>query len=105
MKSTRDVIFRAPDLSAVKAYYGDVLGLPPVKTDRESLVGFDSGDLTLYFERGQPNGAVFEFAVDDVQKSKQALLAAGCTLVEENPEIPRVYLSDRFGVTFNITER
>lgn len=103
MKSTRDVIFRATDLAAVKRHY-TTLGLPVVlETDR--IVGFDAGELTLFFERGEPNGPVFEFNVSDVQKAKDDLLAAGCTLVEENPDIPRVYLRDQFGLVFNLNEK
>jgi hypothetical protein len=30
------------------------------------------------------------------------LLAAGCTLLEENPAVPRCYLRDPFGMTYNI---
>jgi len=103
MRSTRDVIFRAPDLAGVKAYYGGTLGLPVV-LDRPNMLGFDAGEFTLYFEPGEPNGAVFEFSVEDLRKAKADLLAAGCTIVEENPAIPRVYMRDPFGLVFNITE-
>lgn len=58
----------------------------------------------MYFEQGEPNGAVFEFVVPDVARTKADLITRGCTLVEEDETIPRVYLRDRFGVTFNITQ-
>jgi hypothetical protein len=103
MRSTRDVIFRATDLEAVKNYYAAKLGLPVVM-ESDRIIGFDAGELTLFFECGEPNGAVFEFTVADVQKTKKDLLAAGCTLVEENPSIPRVYLRDQFGLVFNLNE-
>lgn len=103
MKTTGDVIFRVPDLRAVKEYYAGRLGLPVV-LESDAMVGFDSGDLTLYFERGEPNGPVFEFTVDDVRRAKDELMQDGCELVEENPAVPRVYLRDRFGLVFNITE-
>jgi catechol 2,3-dioxygenase-like lactoylglutathione lyase family enzyme len=104
MQTTSDVIFRARDLAEVKAHYAGTLGLPIV-LDTESMVGFETGALTFYFERGEPDGAVFEFTVDDVQHAKADLIADGCTLVEENPAVPRVYLRDPFGVVFNITPR
>lgn len=103
MKSTADIIFRARDLAAVKAYYAGELGFPLV-LEREGMIGFETGALTLYFERGEPNGAVFEFGVDDPTRAKAELVAAGCELVEENPAIPRIYLRDRFGVVFNVNK-
>jgi hypothetical protein len=43
--------------------------------------------------------------VDALGKAKSRLIAAGCEVVEEDPSVPRVYLRDRFGLVFNITER
>jgi catechol 2,3-dioxygenase-like lactoylglutathione lyase family enzyme len=103
VKSTNEVIFRARDLDAVKQYYSGRLGLPVV-LEKESMVGFNTGALNFYFERGEPNGAVFEYGVDDVLRTKAEMIAAGCDLVEEDPAIPRIYLRDPFGVVFNITE-
>jgi hypothetical protein len=103
MKTTNEVIFRAPDLAGVRAYYSGKLGLPVV-LDTDSMIGFDSGALNFYFERGEPHGPVFEFSVEDVARAKGELISAGCELVEENPAVPRVYLRDPFGLVFNITE-
>lgn|GEM_PF-210753 len=103
VKTGRDIICRARDLGAVKAYYGAELGMPIV-LDTDSMVGFDTGELRLYYERGEGGLPVFEFFVDDVGAAKSRLIAAGCEIVEENPAVPRVYLRDRFGLLFNITE-
>jgi predicted enzyme related to lactoylglutathione lyase len=101
LQSTRDVILRTHSLAAAKAYYHDVLGLPLV-ADSERLVGFDTGAITLYFELGDDNGQVFDFLTDDMAAAKAKLLAAGCVVVEDNPSIPRCYLRDPFGLTFNL---
>jgi catechol 2,3-dioxygenase-like lactoylglutathione lyase family enzyme len=103
MRATNEVIFRARDLEKVRAYYEGVLGFPIV-LEKDGMIGFDSGALNLYFERGEPNGAVFEYAVEDLQRAKNDLVAAGCTIVEENPAVPRVYLRDPFGLVFNISD-
>ena len=103
MKATHEVIFRTRDLGAVKKFYCGLLGLP-ISIDRKGMVGFEAGALNLYFEEGEPNGAVLEFTVDNVERAKVDLTAAGCELVEEDPSIPRVYLRDPFGVLFNITD-
>jgi catechol 2,3-dioxygenase-like lactoylglutathione lyase family enzyme len=103
MKTGRDVICRARDLGAVKAYYGGELGFPIV-LDTDSIVGFDTGAVTLYYERGEPGSPVFEFFVDDLGAAKNRLTSAGCEIVEEDAALPRLYLRDRFGLVFNITE-
>jgi hypothetical protein len=103
MKTGRDVICRARDLGAVKAYYGGELGFPIV-LDTDSMVGFDTGAVTLYYERGEPGSPVFEFFVDDLGAAKNRLTSAGCEIVEEDAALPRLYLRDRFGLVFNITE-
>jgi len=103
VKSTNEIILRAPDLAAVKAHYAGTLGFPVV-LEKDGMIGFDSGAVNLYFELGQSDGPVFEFAVDDVQHAKNDLIAAGCDLIEENPAVPRVYMRDPFGLVFNLTE-
>jgi catechol 2,3-dioxygenase-like lactoylglutathione lyase family enzyme len=103
MKSTADVIFRTDDLEAVKAHYHGELGFAIV-ADSKKLVGFDTGCFTLYFEPGDSNGTVFEFEVNEVEEAKKKLVAQGCSIVEENPGIPRCYLRDRFGLIFNLTQ-
>jgi catechol 2,3-dioxygenase-like lactoylglutathione lyase family enzyme len=104
MKSTSDVMLRTDDLEAAKAYYNGVLGFAIV-ADSERVVGFDTGGFTVYFEPGEDNGSVFEFDVNDLNEAKTKLLAQGCTLIEENPSIPRCYLRDRFGLVFNLNLR
>ena len=102
-RATADVMFRIGDLAEAKAFYHEALGFPIV-TENERVIGFDTGAIVIYFERGEPNGAVFEFEVSDVQAAKVQLLRDGCTLVEENPALPRCYMLDKFGVTFNLTQ-
>ncbi len=103
MNSTTDVILRTKNLEDAKAFYHAALGFP-IAADSERLVGFETGGITFYFERGEGNRAVFEFEVNDVKEEKERLLSLGCTLVEEDPALPRCYLRDRFGLTFNLTQ-
>jgi catechol 2,3-dioxygenase-like lactoylglutathione lyase family enzyme len=104
LKSTSEVMLRTNDLEAAKAYYHGVLGFANIAVS-DRVIGFDTGNLAIYFERGDANGSVLEFEVDDVTEAKTKLLAHGCTLVEDNPAIPRCYMSDRFGLIFNLTKR
>ena len=84
-------------------FYEFVLGLP-VTHRSENLVGFDTGVFCLYVEKGQEHGPVFEFFVRDVEAAKSKLLAAGCTLQEEDASVPRCYIRDPYGVVFNLAK-
>jgi catechol 2,3-dioxygenase-like lactoylglutathione lyase family enzyme len=100
-RSSREVILRTEKWSDAVRFYGSVLGLP-VAYETASMVGFETGEFRLYVEKGKPHGPVFEFLVPDVQAAKQRLTTAGCTVVEEDPALPRCYLEDPFGLVFNI---
>jgi catechol 2,3-dioxygenase-like lactoylglutathione lyase family enzyme len=100
-KSSRDIILRTEKWSEAIAFYGSVLGLP-VAYQEATLVGFESGSFRVYVEKGKEHGPVFEFLVADVAAAKRRLLDAGCTVVEEDPSVPRCYLRDPFGLVFNI---
>ncbi len=100
-RSSRDVIIRADDWAKATKFYRSVLGLP-VTHRSKTLVGFETGAFCLYVEKGDEHGPVFEFLVPDIQKAKRKLVAAGCTVLEENPSVPRCYIRDPFGVVFNI---
>jgi catechol 2,3-dioxygenase-like lactoylglutathione lyase family enzyme len=100
-QSTRDVIIRTGKWAEATAFYGSVLGLPLAYQDK-TMVGFETGSFRLYVEQGPEHGPVFEFLVPDVDAAKRRLLAAGCTIVEEDPSLPRCYIRDPFGLVFNI---
>ena len=100
-RSSRDIIIRTEDWAQAKAFYGSVLGFP-VTSDNATMAGFETGSLCLYVEKGRDHGPVFDFLVADVQAAKHKLIAAGCTLVEEDASVPRCYVRDPYGVVFNI---
>ena len=104
IRSTRDIIVRTPDAKAAADFYQQVLGLT-VSQRFGDIVGFETGTLQLFVEQGDALPVVLDFLVQDVQATKAALVAAGCVIVEENPNIPRCYVRDPFGLTFNLGKR
>ncbi|HEV8070748.1 MAG TPA: VOC family protein [Planctomycetaceae bacterium] len=100
-QSTREVILRTDRSSEAVSFYGSVLGLPIAYQDA-TMVGFETGAFRLYIERGKPHPPVFELLAPDVEAAKHRLLAAGCTIVEEDPALPRCYIRDPYGFTFNL---
>jgi uncharacterized protein YndB with AHSA1/START domain/catechol 2,3-dioxygenase-like lactoylglutathione lyase family enzyme len=111
--SSRDIIVRTTAFQRAIEFYGSVLGLPVVVRN-QTMLGFETGAFLLYIEQGgegggdsgsdcgSEHGPVFEFLVPDVQAARARLLAAGCTVQEENASLPRCYIRDPFGVVFNI---
>jgi predicted enzyme related to lactoylglutathione lyase len=102
-RSGRDLIIRTEAFVEAVSFYTSVLQLP-VSYRSQNLIGFETGSFCLYVERGPDHGAVFEFLVEDVEAAKSRLLAAGCVLVEENPDMPRCYIRDPSGLTFNVRQ-
>jgi len=101
IRSSRDVILRTRDWREAVRFYETVLGFP-VTLRQDTLAGFETGAIRLYVEAGAAHGPVFDFLVADVAATRDRLLAAGCTLVEEDPALPRCYLRDPFGLVFNL---
>ena len=99
--STREVIIRTAAWDEAAHFYGTVLGLP-ITYRGEAMLGFETGAFCLYVERGPKHGPVFEFLVPDVAAAKAQLIAAGCTVEEEDASLPRCYIRDPYGVVFNI---
>jgi catechol 2,3-dioxygenase-like lactoylglutathione lyase family enzyme len=103
-KTGGDVIIRTESFKDAVHFYENVLGLPVALRD-ETMLGFETGSFNLYVEKGPPHGAVFEFFVPDLEAAKQTLVAAGCRITEEDPDLPRCYIRDPFGLMFNLNER
>ena len=101
IKSSRDIILRTNRWDEAVRFYEATLGSKVIYRS-ESIVGFDTGALVLYVEKGAEHGPVFDFLTSDVQAAKKRLVAAGCPIVEENPALPRCYLKDPFGLVFNL---
>jgi uncharacterized protein YndB with AHSA1/START domain/predicted enzyme related to lactoylglutathione lyase len=101
-----DVVLHVQSFEAATRFYGEVLGLEVV-TRKEGLVGFEAGAFRLYVERGGPagQGPVFELLVPDLAAAREKLEARGCEVVAEDPELPRCYVRDPFGLVFNLAER
>ena len=100
-KASRDIIIRTENWAEALQFYRSVLNLPMMEQG-DTIVGFETGSFCLYVEQGKGHGPVFEFLVPDVQAAKRKLVAAGCSVIEEDPGIPRCYIGDPYGMIFNV---
>jgi hypothetical protein len=93
---------RASCESGTSADYADIVS---VMFERrgcdEHIITACSGSRTSPCRIGLSDSipAVLRFTSSSVRRMDR------CTLVEENPGIPRCYMSDRFGLIFNLTKR
>ncbi len=101
VRSSRDVIVRTSAWNEAVRFYGQILGFS-VSSRAEGMMGFETGSFCLYVEKGPDHGPVFDFLVPDVPATRDRLIEAGCILVEEDPAVPRCYLRDPYGLTFNV---
>src|SRR5262249_3171654 len=100
-RATRDVILRPADFDAAVQFYEAVAGLR-VFERRPGMVGLETGGLRLFIERAAPaHGPVFELLVADVEQARRELLASGCTVELDEPDFPRIYMRDPYGLVFN----
>ena len=100
-RSSRDVIIRTSKFEDALHFYSNVLKLPG-GFETPLLARFETGAFRLFVERGEDSGPVFELLVPDVSLAKEALLANGGRVIEEDPAVPRCYIEDPFGLTYNL---
>jgi catechol 2,3-dioxygenase-like lactoylglutathione lyase family enzyme len=95
-----DIIIQAEDVGAAVDFYVDVLGFE-VQGDGP-MISLPGEHINLFIEQGPALGPVLELNVGDVEGMKRHLLASGCQLIKDEPEYPRCYVRDRFGLTYNL---
>jgi len=98
----RDILIQAQDPQSAAAFYVDTLGFE-VTSEEPNMVSLQGRHINLFIEQGPPLGPVLEVNVDSVEAAKRRLLAKGCWVVKEEPDYPRCYMRDLYGLTYNLT--
>ena len=75
-----------------------------VDDDNPDMIGLHGEHINLFIERGAALGPVLEVTVDDVKAAKARLLKRGCVVVKDEPEFPRCYVRDPFGLIYNLAQ-
>ena len=99
-----DILIQAPDPKSAAAFYVDSLGFE-VTGEEPNMVCLKGRNINLFIEQGLPLGPVLEVTVDSVEAAKRRLLAKGCTVVKDEPDFPRCYIRDTYGLTYNLTSQ
>jgi predicted enzyme related to lactoylglutathione lyase len=98
-----DILIQAPDLARAAAFYVEQLGFEITGNDPQ-MMSLHGKNINLFIERGPLLGPVLEVTVADVEEAKRRLVASGCEVVKDEPEFPRTYIKDPYGMIYNITK-
>ena len=97
-----DILIQAPDPKVAAAFYIKELGFET--TDETSnMISVHGPHINLFIERGPALGPVLEVTVANVEEAKARLVKEGCEIVKDEPDFPRCYVKDPFGLIYNLT--
>ena len=97
-----DILIQAQDPKKVATFYIEQLGFE-ITDEVPHMVSLHGEHLNLFIERGPPLGPVFEVTVPNVEEAKRRLVKNGCVIVKDEPDFPRCYIKDPFGLIYNLT--
>jgi predicted enzyme related to lactoylglutathione lyase len=97
-----DILIQAPDPQKAASFYVEQLGFT-ITGEMPHMINLHGSHINLFIERGPALGPVLEVTVDNVEEAKQRLVENGCEIVKDEPDFPRCYVKDPFGLIYNLT--
>src|SRR5580704_10283244 len=97
-----DILIQAPDPKGAALFYVHQLGFE-ITGETPNMISLHGERINLFVERGPVLGGVLEVTVDDVEETKLRLVKNGCEIVKDEPDFPRCYVKDPFGLIYNLT--
>ena len=98
-----DILIQAEDPKSAAAWYVKQLGFEITGEDAQ-MMSLHGPHINLFIERGPALGPVFEVFVGNVEETKLRLVKNGCKIVKDEPDFPRCYVRDPFGLVYNLTK-
>jgi hypothetical protein len=98
-----DILIQASDPNAAASFYVNCLGFEITGEDPH-MVSLHGAHINLFIERGPALGPVLEVTVDSVVAAKMELEKNACRVIKDEPEFPRCYIKDPFGLIYNLRE-
>jgi len=97
-----DILIQAEDPSKASSFYVEQLGFA-ITGETPDMISLHGGHINLFIERGPALGPVLEVTVASVDEARRRLIADGCEIVKDEPDFPRCYVKDPFGLIYNLT--
>jgi catechol 2,3-dioxygenase-like lactoylglutathione lyase family enzyme len=96
-----DILIQAPEPKTAAAFYVEHLGFRITGED-PGMISLHGAHINLFIERGPALGPVLEVTVENVQEVARRLVENGCRVVKDEPEFPRCYVRDPYGLIYNL---
>jgi catechol 2,3-dioxygenase-like lactoylglutathione lyase family enzyme len=97
-----DILIQAPDPKKAAAFYVDHLGFE-ITGEEPQMISLHGRHINLFIEQGPALGPVLEVTVDSVEGACARLVKHGCEVIKDEPDFPRCYIKDPFGLIYNLT--
>jgi len=98
-----DILIQAQDPKSAALFYVEQLGFE-ITDDNPNMIALHGDNINLFIEPGPAlGGPVLEVTVPSVEKAKLQLVKNGCKIVKDEPDFPRCYVQDPFGLIYNLT--
>jgi hypothetical protein len=97
-----DILIQAPDPKSAAAFYVQILGFETTD-EQPNMISLHGPRINLFIEQGPALGPVLEVTVDNVVEARLRLLNSGCEIIKDEPDFPRCYVKDPFGLIYNLT--
>ena len=97
-----DILIQSEDPKHAASFYVEQLGFA-VTEETPDMIGLHGSHINLFIERGPALGPVLEVRVGNVEEAKRRLIESGCEIVKDEPDFPRCYVKDPFGLIYNLT--
>jgi predicted enzyme related to lactoylglutathione lyase len=97
-----DILIQAQDPKSAASFYVQELGFE-ITGKEPNMISLHGEHINLFIERGPAIGAVLEVTVANVEEAKLRLVKNGCAIVKDEPDFPRCYIKDPFGLIYNLT--
>jgi len=97
-----DILIQAEDPTKAASFHVEQLGFT-ITEEAPNMTSLHGEHINLFIERGPALGPVLEVTVASVEESKRRLVKNGCEIVKDEPNFPRCYVKDPFGLIYNLT--
>jgi predicted enzyme related to lactoylglutathione lyase len=97
-----DILIQAQDPKKTAMFYVKQLGFE-ITDEKPNMISLHGEHINFFIERGPAMGPVLEVTVASVEEAKRQLVKSGCEIVKDEPDFPRCYLKDPYGLIYNLT--
>jgi predicted enzyme related to lactoylglutathione lyase len=97
-----DILIQAEDPTSAASFYVKQLSFT-ITDEAPNMISLHGNHINLFIERGPALGPVLEVTVASVEEAKARLVKNGCEIVKDEPDFPRCYVKDPFGLIYNLT--